>query len=102
MTITLQDPADFDTDTGGCVLPSEPGDPPIAPNERQLSVELQSPGGHLRTVTGTIAYFDEDAQTYMVARPGGCADPCARASHHEDVRAAIGRDSSAQACAYSM
>jgi hypothetical protein len=66
MTITLQDPADFDTGTGGWVLPSEHGDSPIAPNERQLSVGLQSPGGHLRTVTGTIAHFDEEAQTYMV------------------------------------
>jgi hypothetical protein len=66
MTVTLQDPADFDTETDGWVRPSEHGDSPIAPNERQLSVELQSPGGHLRTVTGTIAYFDEEAQTYMV------------------------------------
>jgi hypothetical protein len=66
MTITLQDPTDLDTGTSEWVRPTEPGISPIAPNERQLSVEVQSPGGHLRTITGTIAYFDEEAQTYMV------------------------------------
>ncbi len=30
--------------------------------------ELESRGGYLRSVTGTVAYLDEDAQTYMVLR----------------------------------
>ena len=33
--------------------------------------ELESRGGFLRTVTGTVAYLDEDAQTYMVLRGNG-------------------------------
>lgn len=66
MTIILQDPVDLLTGTPSPVRPTEPADVPIPRNERQLSVELQSPGGHLRTVTGTIAYLDEEAQTYMV------------------------------------
>ena len=71
MTITLQDPVDLDTGITSWVSPTAPADVPIARNERQLSVELQSPGGHLRTVTGTIAYLDAEAQTYMVNGPDG-------------------------------
>jgi hypothetical protein len=33
--------------------------------------ELASPGGYLRSVTGTVAYLDLDAQTYMVLRGNG-------------------------------
>ena len=33
--------------------------------------ELESRGGFLHTVTGTVAYLDEDAQTYMVLRGNG-------------------------------
>jgi hypothetical protein len=33
--------------------------------------ELESQGGHLHTVTGTVAYLDVDAQTYMVLRGNG-------------------------------
>jgi hypothetical protein len=33
--------------------------------------ELESRGGYLRTETGTVAYLDEDAQTYMVLRGNG-------------------------------
>ena len=33
--------------------------------------ELECRGGYLRTVTGTVAYLDEDAQTYMVLRGNG-------------------------------
>ena len=32
----------------------------------KTSFELASPGGYLRKVTGSIAYLDEDADTYMV------------------------------------
>jgi hypothetical protein len=32
----------------------------------KTSFELASRGGYVRTVTGIVAYLDEDAQTYMV------------------------------------
>ena len=32
----------------------------------KISFELESHGGHARTVTGTIAYLDEEADTFMV------------------------------------
>jgi hypothetical protein len=35
----------------------------------ETSFELESPGGHARTVTGTIAYLDEQAHTFMVREP---------------------------------
>jgi hypothetical protein len=37
----------------------------------KTSFELASRGGYVRTVTGTIAYLDEEAQTYMVAGDDG-------------------------------
>ena len=36
----------------------------------KTSFELASPGGYLRKVTGSIAYLDEDADTYMVLARG--------------------------------
>jgi hypothetical protein len=36
-----------------------------------VTFELESPGGYLRRVTGTIAYLDNEAQTYMVRAPDG-------------------------------
>ena len=66
MTIILRDPVEPGIGTPDSAPPTESEDAPIARKERQLSVELQSPGGHLRMVAGTIAYLDEEAQTYMV------------------------------------
>jgi hypothetical protein len=37
----------------------------------KTSFELASRGGYARTVTGTVAYLDEDAQTYMVLGDDG-------------------------------
>jgi hypothetical protein len=37
----------------------------------ETSFELASRGGYVRTVTGTVAYLDDDAQTYMVSRLNG-------------------------------
>jgi len=37
----------------------------------RTSFELASPGGYVRTVTGTVAYLDEEAETYMVLRGDG-------------------------------
>ena len=36
----------------------------------KTSFELESRGGYARTVTGTIAYLDEQAKTYMVLADG--------------------------------
>jgi hypothetical protein len=42
------------------------------PRSLERSFEVESPGGHARTVVGRLAYFDEEAQTYMVlTRSGG-------------------------------
>jgi hypothetical protein len=37
----------------------------------ETSFELESHGGHARTVTGTVAYLDEQAQTFLVLTPDG-------------------------------
>lgn len=37
----------------------------------ETSFELASRGGYVRTVTGTVAYLDKDAQTYLVSRLNG-------------------------------
>jgi hypothetical protein len=37
----------------------------------KISFQLASRGGYVRTVTGTVAYLDEEAQTYMVSRGNG-------------------------------
>ncbi len=37
----------------------------------ESSYELESHGGFARTVTGTVAYVDEEAQTFLVREPGG-------------------------------
>ena len=37
----------------------------------KTSFQLASRGGYVRTVTGTVAYLDEEAQTYMVSRGNG-------------------------------
>lgn len=58
----------------GPVRPSDPADeirdaartPRTRGPRGQTSFELASRGGYVRTVTGTIAYLDEDAETFMV------------------------------------
>jgi hypothetical protein len=35
------------------------------------SYDLESPGGHVRTVTGAIAYLDEQAETFIVVTADG-------------------------------
>jgi hypothetical protein len=71
MSIILQDPVYFETPNRSPVRPAVPLDPPTAPQEREVSFELESPGGYRRTVTGTIAYLDDEAQTYMVLATDG-------------------------------
>jgi hypothetical protein len=38
--------------------------------EAEETFELTSRGGYTRTVTGTVAYLDEEAQTYLVLVDG--------------------------------
>jgi hypothetical protein len=52
-----------------------PGDAVLAAmrprgSKGKTSFELASPGGYLRKVTGSIAYLDEEADTYMVLARG--------------------------------
>lgn len=56
--------------------PSKPAaqvDAPGATESRSLerSFEVESRGGHARTVVGRLAYFDDEAQTYMVLTHSG-------------------------------
>jgi hypothetical protein len=37
----------------------------------KLCFELESRGGYRRTVVGTLAYLDEEAQTYLVRAVSG-------------------------------
>jgi hypothetical protein len=37
----------------------------------ETSFEIASRGGYARTVTGTIAYLDAEAETFMVGAPDG-------------------------------
>jgi hypothetical protein len=71
MSIILQDPLHFETPTRSPVRPAAPLDPRSVSGERRCSFEVQSPGGYRRTVIGTIAYLDVEAQTYMVRVPDG-------------------------------
>ena len=67
MSIILQDPVHLETPTRS----PAPLDPRTVSGERKASFEVESRGGYRRTVTGTIAYLDDEAQTYMVLTPDG-------------------------------
>ena len=69
MSIILQDPVHLETPFRSPVRPAAPLDPRTASGEREVSFELESPGGYRRTVTGRIAYLDDEAQTYLVLAP---------------------------------
>ena len=71
MSIILQDPVHLETPTRSPVRPAAPLDPRTASGERKVSFEVESRGGYRRTVTGTIAYLDDEAQTYMVLTSDG-------------------------------
>lgn len=58
--------------------PSKPAAPLDAPRDaatdsrsRERSFEVESRGGYARTVVGRVAYFDHEAQTYMVLTRDG-------------------------------
>jgi hypothetical protein len=71
MSIILEDPVHFETPTRSRVRPAAPLDPESASGSREISFELESPGGYRRTVTGRIAYLDNEAQTYMLRAADG-------------------------------
>ena len=82
MTITLQDPTSQRDPSAGHAFPEVVGEPTLrAPTtlaeqllaefrggevSPETSFELASHGGYARTVVGTVAYVDEEAQTFMV------------------------------------
>jgi hypothetical protein len=71
MPITLQDPVHIEIPNRSPVRPAAPLDPRPARDARVVTFDVESPGGYRRTVTGTIAYLDDEAETYMVLAPDG-------------------------------
>jgi hypothetical protein len=87
MTTTLQDPTRQRDPSSRHAFPDVVGEPELrAPRTlaekllarfqdggaaSEISVELESRGGYARTVTGTVAYLDEEAQTLMVRVAAG-------------------------------
>jgi hypothetical protein len=89
MTVILQDPVSVRDPAAGHAFP----DPDVGAKARsilehtldqgnlavfthaetpaQATFELESHGGYARSVTGRVAYFDEQAQTYLVIEPAG-------------------------------
>jgi hypothetical protein len=73
---TLTDTVRIDVPRSSPVRPTAPVDPPrdtaTESRSRERSFEVESPDGYLRTVVGQLAYFDDEAQTYVVlTRSGG-------------------------------
>ncbi len=82
MTMTLQDPTGQRDPSSRHAFPDVVGEPTLrAPRTlaeellakyqggagaSETSFELESHGGYARTVVGTVAYLDEEAQTFMV------------------------------------
>ena len=72
---TLMDSVHIEVPTRSSVQPAAPLDPPrdTASESRLLesSFDVESRGGYARTVVGRVAYFDDEAQTYMVLTRAG-------------------------------
>jgi len=66
---TLMDTVRIETPKRSPVIPVSPLDPSwddaSEPRSRERSFEGASRGGFARTVVGRLAYFDDEAQTYM-------------------------------------
>ena len=71
MSIVLQDPIHLEAPSRSPVRPIAPLDPGTTSGESEVSFELESRGGYRRIVTGTIAYLDEEAHTYMLLAVDG-------------------------------
>jgi hypothetical protein len=67
---TLMDTVRIEAPKRSPVMPVSPLDPSwddaSEPRSRERSCEVASRGGFARTVVGRLAYFDDEAQTYMV------------------------------------
>jgi hypothetical protein len=67
---TLIDTVRIEAPTRPPVRPTAPLDAPwdtaTEPRSLERSFEVESRGGFARTVVGRLAYFDDEAQTYMV------------------------------------
>ncbi len=115
MTITLRDPTDHRSPPStGPSVDVEAGATLIAPRTladellagfrtdatgSETTFELESHGGYAHTVTGTIAYLDEEARTFMVREPDGRLTPVplrdvtsARGNLSDDDPQTAGRD----------
>lgn len=71
---TLVDPVRLEAPTNPPVRPASPldrWDNNSETRSRERSFEVASRGGYARTVVGRLAYFDEEAQTYMVLTGDG-------------------------------
>lgn len=88
MTVLLDDPTQpLDTPPGSPIEPAAPLDAIRQPEERLTSYDLVSRGGYSRTVVGRIAFFDREANTYVVRdRVGGLTRvPVREITSSEDV-----------------
>ena len=83
MPTILQDPVLPDPSLAVRTPPLSPADP-LSSDVREkpgqhrsecagdvVSFDLESPGGYARTVMGTVAFLDREAETYMVLAPNG-------------------------------
>ena len=72
---TLIDAVRIEAPTRPPVRPTAPLDAPrdiaTESRSRERSFEVASRGGYARTVVGRLAYFDDEAQTYMVLTRDG-------------------------------
>jgi hypothetical protein len=71
---TLMDPVRIEAETRPPVRPASPldrWDNNSETRSRERAFEVASRGGYARTVVGRLAYFDEEAQTYMVLTRDG-------------------------------
>jgi hypothetical protein len=72
---TLMDPVGIEVETRPRVGPGSPldrsWDNHSETRSRERSFEVASRGGYLRTVVGRLAYFDDEAQAYMVLTRDG-------------------------------
>jgi hypothetical protein len=85
MTVILQDPVGARDPSARHAFPDSKAEAPIAQrtlaeellagyragNLGETSFELESHGGYARAVTGTVAYLDEGAHTFMVRTRDG-------------------------------
>jgi hypothetical protein len=70
---TLTDPVHLEVPDRAAVQPAAPVDGAmhVPSDPTQRSFHLESRGGYLRKIRGSIAYIDEEARTYMVRTGDG-------------------------------